>query len=339
MEFLKDLAFPTVALIIGSIMLLLAIAKKIKTKFIEFPEIKTPQQRLQMGVAGFVLILASLVLQFFASSTPTTKTESTELVSLTAAQSTISALETQMALSSVAPIVPSSPSAIPIPTYTITSAANVSQTPVPTFTPTQILLAATSPATEEFCVNFSMVSVRSGPDMSFPETSILENRKRNSDPVCLRFDFRMPDNSWARIAPNQENSYYHQYELGWLLADQLRPGDVSVLNIYVPDGVKNGKYCVMNRSGVNIRQCSNNSCSIKGTLSMQDCIDIDGRSEDSQWIRISANQEENKYILYKGNWINSDYMAPFELSNQYNPYIKFYIGLLPIITPTPTPGG
>src|SRR6185503_11931222 len=176
MEFLKDLAFPTVALIIGSIMLLLAIAKKIKTKFIEFPEIKTPQQRLQMGVAGFVLILASLVLQFFASSTPTTKTESTELVSLTAAQSTISALETQMALSSVAPIVPSSPSAIPIPTYTITSAANVSQTPVPTFTPTQILLAATSPATEEFCVNFSMVSVRSGPDMSFPETSILENR-------------------------------------------------------------------------------------------------------------------------------------------------------------------
>ena len=100
MQFLKDLAFPTVALIIGSIMLLLAIVKKIKTKFVEFPEIKTKQQRLLLGIAGGVLIFDSIALQFITF-------ESSSSDALTSAQSTISALEAQLTSSITTIVTPS----------------------------------------------------------------------------------------------------------------------------------------------------------------------------------------------------------------------------------------
>ena len=334
MEVLNNLAFPTVALLIGSIMLLLAIAKRVKTKLIEFPEIKTPQQRLQLGIAGIVLIIASLVLQIFS---PTAQSGSIESTTLTAAESTISALETQLSFSLANPTSTGIPATTPteastgIPTIT-TPTNQTPPTQAPSVTPTPL-------TTADFCVNFYSVIVRDGPGVSYPQKSILYNPYNISDPVCLRFDYRVPDNTWARIAPEQENSDYNQHKLGWIQTNQLRPNDIGVLRLYIPDGVQNGKYCPMNRNGIYVRSCPNNSCNTMGTLYLPDCLFIDARSADKQWVRISSEQEDDKYTPYTGYWVSAYFVAPFDLSSEWSAFYLDYLNILPIATPFPTPGG
>ena len=61
MEQLKNLGFPTIALILGGIMLFLSITKKIDTK-IGKATITTKKQQLQLGIGGILLIVSSFYL-------------------------------------------------------------------------------------------------------------------------------------------------------------------------------------------------------------------------------------------------------------------------------------
>lgn len=149
----------------------------------------------------------------------------------------------------------------------------------------------------------------------------------------------MPDNSWIRIAPDQENPNYVSHELGWVTSDQFRPVDFDKLQVYVPDEVKNGLYCVATRYGVKIRTCPREGRREVGYLTLQDCVFMDGRSSDSQWVRISSSQNDNKYAAYAGNWVSTYYLAPFEFSSGYQPYFRYYFELLPILEQIPTPNG
>jgi len=315
-------------------MLLLAIAKRVKTKLIEFPELKTSQQRLQLGIAGTILIISSVVLQIYA---PATQTEVTDSTALMAAEATKSFLETQVVslltipTTTILPITTQPVTTTEIPP-TITSTSQVIPVQTPSITPTLL-------TTAEFCVNFYSAIVREGPGDSYPQKSVLKNPYNNSDPVCLRFDFRVPDNTWARIASEQENSDYSQHELGWIQTNQLRPNDIDVLRIYIPDGVQNGKYCPMNRNGIYVRSCPNNGCEATGTLYLPDCLFIDARSNDNQWVRISSNQEDEKYLRYEGNWVSAYFVAPFDLSSEWSAFYLDYLNILPVATPFPTPGG
>jgi len=334
MEFLKGLAFPTVALIIGGIMIFLAIVKKINIKNVKL-DLTDRLQQLLIGIVGMLLIIGSFVLQF---SSPNTNTP------LDSAQSTISAMQTQLVLSSVTPNTLS-----PFPTTPITNFTSVPQstftiTPTPPLTPILLTLTATQllsiqTGSELFCINFYSVIIRTGPGDIYQVQSVLKNPNNLSSPDCLLFDFRMPDNSWIRIAPNQSNPSYSEYELGWVYSSQLRPNDFDRLGIYIPDSIKEGLYCITNRFGINIRKCPSNSCSITGTLSMRDCLVVDARTQDNQWVRVSKNQNDSKYVQFAEGWISICCIMPSEFSAEYQPFLRFYLDLLPIATPPPTPGG
>jgi hypothetical protein len=208
-------------------------------------------------------------------------------------------------------------------------------------TPTPFPLTTNTPQamTEMYCTNFYSIMVRDGPNDNYKIHSIIENPNNLSNPDCLLFDFRMPDNSWIRIAPNQENPNYAKHELGWVTSDQFRPIDFDKLRVFVPDDVKDGLYCVATRYGVKLRTCPSEGCREVGFLTLQDCLIMDGRSADDQWMRIAAKQNNDKYNAYAGYWMSTYYLAPFGFSAGYQPYFRFYFELLPAVEIQPTPNG
>jgi hypothetical protein len=192
---------------------------------------------------------------------------------------------------------------------------------------------------ELYCTNFYSIRVRQGPSDEYLVQSIIENPNNLSNPDCLLFDYRMPDNSWIRIAPGQDNPKYAQHELGWVISDQFRPVDFEKLPVYIPENVENGLYCVASRYGIKIRSCPREGCREVGFLTLQDCLYMDGRSSDSLWVRISGEQNDDKYAAYAGNWVSAYYLAPFEFTAGYQPYFRYYFELLPILELVPTPSG
>jgi hypothetical protein len=149
----------------------------------------------------------------------------------------------------------------------------------------------------------------------------------------------MPDSSWIRISRKQIQNEFSKYGGGWISADLLRPSDFDLLEIFVPESVQEGFYCVNTRNGVNVRTCPLQSCNEMGRLSYKDCLLIDGRTADSLWVKISEKQRENKYVQYANGWIISRFLSPKEFLKIYDPYIRFYFEILPVVTPQPTPEG
>ena len=336
-DFIKAAGFPAVALIIGGGMVLLAIIKNIALEKVKIQ--LTPAQSTQLAVVGVLFIIGGFALQYFPPSSATTpEKESSE------ANPTLSFLETQLAQLTALPSATEQIATLPMPTVTPTTSLSLStivtgnqtQTPVPLL-PTDTSLAEVQ--SELFCANFYSIMVRDGPNENYPLHSILENLNNLSNPDCLLFDYRMPDNSWIRIAPNQDNEEYVQHELGWVAAMQFRPLDFEKLSVYIPESVQKGLYCVTNRYGLNVRTCPNNSCNAVGTLQIQDCVIIDARSVDNQWVRISGTQSEDKYAPLEGNWVSSYFLAPVEFTAGYLPYFRYYFELLPAVNLAPTPEG
>lgn len=336
-DFIKAAGFPAVALIIGGGMVLLAIIKNIALEKVKIQ--LTPAQSTQLAVVGVLFIIGGFALQYFPPSSAATPEKE-----LSEANPTLSFLETQFAQLTALPSATEQIAILPVPTVTPTTSLSLSTiiTSDQTQTPVPLLPTDTSSAevqSELFCANFYSIMVRDGPNENYPLHSILENLNNLSNPDCLLFDYRMPDNSWIRIAPNQGNEEYVQHELGWVAAVQFRPLDFEKLSVYIPESVQKGLYCVTNRYGLNVRTCPNNSCNAVGTLQIQDCVIIDARSVDNQWVRISATQSEDKYAPLEGNWVSSYFLAPVEFTAGYLPYFRYYFELLPAVNLAPTPEG
>lgn len=333
-DFIKEAGFPAIALLMGGVMVLLAIIKNIALEKVKIQI--TPAQSMQLAIVGALFIAGGFVLQYFPPSV-----DSNSETGMVDINPTLSLLQTQLAQSTISSNAAgqasiSSVTSTPSPPLSNVPLGNLTQTPTP-FVPAGA--SSIQSSTELFCANFFSVLVREGPNNNYPLLSILENPNNLSNPDCLLFDFRMPDNSWIRIAPGQENSDYTQYELGWVTSDQFRPIDFEKLRIYIPDSVQNGLYCVTNRYGLNVRTCPNSDCRELGTLSLQDCVILDARSADNQWARISNNQNEDKYAAFKGSWVSSYFLAPVEFTAGYLPYFRYYFELLPVVNLAPTPEG
>lgn len=331
LEFITKAGFPSVALLLGGVMVIVAIIKNIALEKVKIQ--LTPSQSGQLALVGVLFIIGGIALQYFPPGASGQAPADVDVYS------TLYSLQTQAAMPVAGTEQTSSNSAATIPSVVITPT-----TVIPDITPTPTLLnstpdSASQPGAELYCTNFYHIRVREGPSDIYPVQSIIENPNNLSNPDCLLFDFRMPDSSWIRIAPGQENPKYAQHESGWVTSDQFRPIDFEKLRVYIPENVQNGLYCVNSRYGLKIRSCPREGCREVGFLTLQDCVFMDGRSSDSQWVRISAEQNEDKYASYAGNWVSTYYLAPFEFSVDYQPYFRYYFDLLPILEMVPTPSG
>jgi len=336
LDFIKDIGFPAIALLLGGMMIVVAIIKNIALEKVKIQ--LASSQSIQLTVVGVLFILGGFILQYFPPASPEKVPVDAEVYS------TLYALQTQVAKPTNS-IGGTEQASVPTgSTSTISPTATLPPNLFAAVTPTLIPFTltpddSTQPLTELFCTNFYSVMVREGPDDNSPIHSIIENPNNLSNPDCLLFDFRMPDSSWMRIAPDQENTNYAQHELGWVTSDQFRPIDFDKLQVYVPDDVKNGLYCVTTRYGVKMRTCPSEGCREVGFLSLQDCLYMDGRSSDGLWVRIAKNQNNDKYDAYEGSWVSTYYLAPFGFSAGYQPYFRFYFELLPSVELAPTPNG
>lgn len=335
LDFITKAGFPSIALLLGGVMVIVAIIRNIALEKVKIQ--LTSSQSVQLVVVGVLFIVGGITLQYFPPSTSETPPADVEVYSTLYAlqtqsvRSTDPVRDTEQAVSDSTTAVPST-AILP----TLFAFENITPTPIPfTLTPD----SSSIPLTELFCTNFYSIRVREGPSDYYPVQSVIENPNNQSNPDCLLFDFRMPDNSWIRIASGQENSKYAQHELGWVTSDQFRPIDFDKLRVYIPENVQNGLYCVTSRYGLKIRSCPREGCREVGFLTLQDCVFMDGRSSDSQWVRVSSEQNDNKYAAYAGNWVSTYYLAPFEFSSGYQPYFRYYFELLPILEQIPTPNG
>lgn len=331
LEFITKAGFPSIALLLGGIMIIVAIIKNIALEKVKIQ--LTGNQPGQLAAVGVLFILGGIALQYFP---PGGAVESPAEVEV---HSTLYALQTQVAKPTGGTEQASTnpTSSIPLPEASPTNSFPISTpTPLPfTLTPDSAALSLG----ELYCTNFYSIRVRQGPSEEYPIQSVIENPNNLSNPDCLLFDFRMPDNSWIRIAPEQENSKYAQHEGGWVVSDQFRPLDFEKLRVYIPENVMSGLYCVASRYGVKIRTCPREGCREVGYLTLQDCVFMDGRSSDSLWVRIASDKNDDKYAAYAGNWVSTYYLAPFEFTAGYQPYFRYYFELLPILEQVPTPSG
>ena len=331
LEFITKAGFPSIALLLGGIMVIVAIVKNIALEKVKIQ--LTGSQPSQLAAVGALFIIGGIALQYFPPGDSVATPTDVEVYS------TLYALQTQVAKpaggTEQASFNPTS--SIPSPEVSPTNSFAIS---TPTLIPFTLTPESASQSLGElYCTNFYSIRVRKGPSEEYPVQSVIENPNNLSNPDCLLFDFRMPDNSWIRIAPGQENSKYAQHEGGWVVSDQFRPLDFEKLNVYIPDNVMSGLYCVASRYGVKIRTCPRESCREVGYLTLQDCVFMDGRSSDSLWVRISSDKNDDKYAAYAGNWVSTYYLAPFEFTAGYQPYFRYYFELLPVLEPIPTPSG
>lgn len=330
LDFIKEAGFPAIALVLGGLMVILAIIRNISLERVKIQ--LSPSQAVMLAVVGVSFVIGGFTLQYFP---PGNSGEDTTDVDV---YPTLYALQTQAAVPvagtervSINPTA-SIPPAVVSPTNPLTEIT-------PTLLPFTLTPDSSQPLAELYCTNFYSIRVRQGPSDEYPVQSVIENPNNLSNPDCLLFDYRMPDNSWLRIAAGQENSKYAQHELGWVSSDQFRPLDFDKLRVYIPENVKSGLYCVASRYGVKIRNCPKEGCREVGFLTLQDCVFMDGRSSDSLWVRISREQNDDKYAAYAGNWVSTYYLAPFEFTAGYQPYFRYYFDLLPILEQVPTPSG
>lgn len=333
LDFIKEAGFPAIALLLGGVMVVIAIIRNIALEKVKIQ--LTSSQSIQLAVVGVLFIIGGFVLQYFPPSSANTP-ENVDVYS------TLYALQTQMAQ----PVNPqgqtnqtSTPSGFALVSPTVTLFPNPVATLTPTLIPFTLTPDPSQPLAEVFCTNFYSIMVREGPNDNYPIKSVIENPNNLSNPDCMLFDFRMPDNSWIRIAANQDNPNYTQHELGWVTSDQFRPIDFDKLRVYIPENVQDGLYCVTSRYGLKVRSCPNEGCREVGNLSLQDCLFMDGRSSDGLWVRVSADKNDEKYSSYKGNWVSTYFLAPFEFSAGYQPYFRYYFELLPTVEQIPTPNG
>jgi hypothetical protein len=334
LDFIKEAGFPAIALLLGGLMVVVAIIRNIALEKVKIQ--LTASQSIQLAVVGVLFIGGGFALQYFPPNSP----EESANIDV---YSTLYALQTQAA-QPTHPLGGTEQASIPSgPTSSIPPTATLPPNPFFTITPTLVPFTLTpdssQPLEEVFCTNFYSIMVREGPNDNYPIKSIIENPNNLSNPDCLLFDFRMPDNSWLRIAPNQNNPNYARHEGGWVTSDQFRPIDFDKLRVYIPDNVKDGLYCVTSRYGLKVRSCPYEGCREIGTLSLQDCLFMDGRSSDGLWVRVSTEKNDDKYAIYEGNWVSTYFLAPFEFSAGYQPYFRYYFELLPSVEQIPTPNG
>lgn len=341
-DIIKGLTFPTVALFFGVILLFLAIAQKVEIGEIKI-QLSSLLQSILLGILGLFLVGIGTFLHFQTNQLPQsvvltvyptlTFTPSNTLpAALNSTPSVIIQTDTQTPT-----LLPSNSST---PTPTLSATQTFTPSPSLTFTPFPSLTLTTPPSSDsvlEFCLNANRVNIREGPGESYPVVHTLSSSP--SDPVCLLFDSRTPDSSWIRIADKQKQSKYSAYSGGWISSTLLRPNDFESLKIFIPKTVQEGLYCVNTRYGVNVRICPNQNCYVIGKLSYQDCLYIDARTDDGQWVRVSEKQSNSDYLRLQNGWINRHLLSPMGFSSRYESFSEYYFNLLPIVTPQPTPEG
>jgi hypothetical protein len=184
---------------------------------------------------------------------------------------------------------------------------------------------------EKYCTNFKL-NVRKGPDET--RSPVLGSLPTNT---CLYFDLRLPDNSWIRIATEQQDKTYASFEKGWLRSDYLRPQTFEELEAYVPEEARNGVYCAKELSGVNARASPDTNSTIRGVLTEYQCLYFDGRTQDPtqnhSWLRIASKQDTAEDLKFAHAWVRSDLLFLKDYPNLE------YFEYLPIVTPEPTPQG
>lgn len=238
------------------------------------------------------------------------------------------------------------PTHTPTPTTTPTSTATVdaSDTPTPPpadiNTPTPTLMPAPRiDARIELCVRLmgDNATVREGPDISTPV------KGRLSPDTCLTFDLRLPDNSWVRIAHDQPNETLQSLAQGWVKSELLSEAEAIVnLTWYLPEDAERGFYCVDSGTGLNVRSCADTSCPRISTLQYEACLYFDGRLQDSSWLRIAQEQEDQQYAPLAHSWLTTE--RPSLILREFQAYLnkhdmRPYFELLPIVTSPPTPQG
>ncbi len=334
-DIIKGLAFPTVALLIGSILLFLSIAQRVELE--KFKIHLSLRQSILQGILGLFLIAIGIFLHLQTSQV-SGNVDTIALPTLTVIPSNT------LPATLVTSIQPETQT--PTLTLTLTPTLMSASTPTvlvtQTFTPFPVTLSVAIPQasdhdTLEFCLNSPRVNIREGPGESYRVINTVSSPPSN--PVCLLFDSRMPDNSWVRISEKQSQSKYSSYSGGWISSTLLRPNDFESLKIFVPNSVQEGLYCVNTRNGVTVRVCPSQGCYGIGILSYQDCLYIDARTEDSLWVRISEKQNSEKFLPLRSGWVSKYFLSPSEFSSLYESFSTYYFELLPIATPKPTPDG
>lgn len=241
----------------------------------------------------------------------------------------------------------STPTSIPsiTPTPTIKPSNTPTPSEIPTFTPTStnttIPIPSVTPRPDariDLCVRRldDNATVREGPDTSFP------SKGRLSPDTCLTFDLRLLDNSWVQIAQDQRDENLQLYALGWVKSELLSEAEEIVNLNYFPEDAERGLYCIDTGAGMNIRMCADSSCPLIKTLLYQECLVFDGRLEDSLWIRIAQDQEDQQYAELANRWVSTDRSSLILSEFQFfykKPDMRPYFELLPIVTPPPTPTG
>jgi len=339
----------TIIAISGILSVILAVigGNAIKTNWFELGPLDK-RTRGALGATGAILIM--LLLYFFLfpelnnsnSNVNSTQTAfSLTQISFGVSQNDFFLTQTALAGNILPPVTIATPVATNPGSVSVPDLATI--TPTTTITPSSTTFSPLTQQAEflpvEYCVTFYSVLVKTGPSDYYDKKSILVNPNNLSDPACLLFDLRLPDSSWIRIAPKQSDSAYAEYATGWIRSDQVGVTNFDNLKIYIPDSVLSGEYCTTSRNGVKIRSCPNDSCETKSILPLGACLIFDARTADNKWARISKNQTDNNYLPFAGYWVNSYFVSPPEFSQTYNPFILFYLGLLQVVTPIPTPEG
>jgi hypothetical protein len=237
---------------------------------------------------------------------------------------------------------------IPIQSVTLTSTIKPSNTPISSETPTLLPTSTNTtippptvtprPGEEaEMCVS-EIVVVRKGPDTSYDIMGRLNVDK------CPKFDLRLMDDSWVQIAQDQRDEELQSLIGGWVKSEYLLEYEtvVPILYFYSPDGAEQGFYCIDNGAGMHVRACADTSCLEIYTLQYQECLNFDGRLQDSSWLRIARDQNYDEYADLAHGWVStvmqSLIFSEFQSFHE-KPNMESYLDLLPIVTPPPNPGG
>lgn len=240
---------------------------------------------------------------------------------------------------------------IPVQSATFTPTIGPSNTPspseTPTFTPTSTNTTIPSPTNTPrpdvkaaMCVREEEIDVivRDGPDTSY------DIKGRINGDKCPKFDLRLMDDSWVRIAQNNEDNDLQFLAGGWVRSDLLLEFErvVPELYFYFPDGAEEGFYCIDNSAGMNVRTCADTGCPTMEPLKKDACLNFDGRLQDNSWLRIAQDQEDQQYAIQANGWVSTAMQSlifrEFQ-SFHVKPDMGPYLDLLPIVTPPPNPGG
>lgn len=249
-------------------------------------------------------------------SMPTPNTVDTQLPMPTTNSTPTPTAKVLIATENNMPAVPKSPT--PTNTYVPTDTPVPSPTPTLSLTPTSTPSPTSASISLEFCVSVRSVYVRVEPSET---TRSIGSLKFND---CLYFNARTQDSQWVRIASQQAEEFAN-ITGGWVKSEFLRPIDFSNLPVYSWVDVPVNYLCVNVRS-VYVREKPVEDSHTIGGLTYRDCLEFDGRTEDSSWVRIALGQDDYPHLRH--GWVKSEFLVPQD-----------HLQTLPIATPEPTPQG